>query len=82
MAISSHDVTEKERAGIVRWRRARLEQAGFESSMAAAIARDWRSDLHRLLELVDRGCPPQLAARILAPLEEPGNWPTEAPERC
>jgi hypothetical protein len=28
-------------------------------------------DLHALLELVDRGCPPALAARILAPL----NWP-------
>jgi hypothetical protein len=25
-------------------------------------------DLHRLLSLVDRGCPPRLAVRILAPL--------------
>jgi hypothetical protein len=31
-------------------------------------------DLHALLELVDRGCPPALAARILAPLE-PGGRP-------
>jgi hypothetical protein len=27
-------------------------------------------DLHALLDLVDKGCPPQLAARILAPLDE------------
>jgi hypothetical protein len=27
-------------------------------------------DLHALLDFVDKGCPPQLAARILAPLEE------------
>jgi hypothetical protein len=26
-------------------------------------------DIHALLELVDRGCPPHLAARILAPLD-------------
>ena len=26
-------------------------------------------DLHELLVLVDRGCPPELAARILAPLD-------------
>jgi hypothetical protein len=26
-------------------------------------------DLHALLGLVDRGCPPDLAARILAPLD-------------
>jgi hypothetical protein len=26
-------------------------------------------DLHALIELIERGCPPELAARILAPLE-------------
>jgi hypothetical protein len=26
-------------------------------------------DLHALIELVERGCPPPLAARILAPLD-------------
>jgi hypothetical protein len=59
-----------------------LERAGFDSSTAAAIARDLRSDLHELLELVDRGCPPHLAARILAPLDEPGQRSTETPGRC
>jgi hypothetical protein len=29
-------------------------------------------DLHELIELVERGCPPALAARILAPLDREG----------
>ena len=29
-----------------------------------------RHDLHALLDLVDRGCTPALAERILAPLDE------------
>jgi hypothetical protein len=49
------------------WRRARLLRAGFEPELAAALAADERIDLHDLLDLVDRGCPPELAARILAP---------------
>jgi hypothetical protein len=31
---------------------------------------DPRRDLHALLELVAAGCPPELAVRILAPLDE------------
>jgi hypothetical protein len=54
---------------LVAWRRGRLERAGFEPPLAAALAGDRRTDVHALLELVDRGCPPALAARILAPLE-------------
>ena len=36
------------------------------------LARDTRYDLHALLELTDRGCPAELAARILAPIEASG----------
>lgn len=49
----------------------RLREAGFGATTARRLACDDRYDLHALLELVDRGCPPQLAARILAPLEGP-----------
>jgi hypothetical protein len=38
--------------------------------MASQLAADPRYDLHALIELVDRGCSPELAVRILAPLEE------------
>jgi hypothetical protein len=53
----------------VAWREARLRVAGFEWETASQLARDDGVDLHELLELVDHGCPPHLAARILAPLE-------------
>jgi hypothetical protein len=52
------------------WRRARLIQAGFEPELATTLGFDARIDLHDLLKLVDRGCPPHLAARILAPLDD------------
>ena len=55
---------------LIAWRRDRLEQAGFAPSLARDLAGDRRTDVHALLDLVDRGCPPELAARILAPLED------------
>lgn len=54
------------------WRRRRLIAAGFDASLAARLTRDEAVDLHELLVLVDRGCSPELAARILAPLDAPG----------
>lgn len=54
----------------ITWRRRRLEQAGFSSLLAARVARDGRYDLHHLVELVEHGCSPELAVRILAPLDE------------
>ena len=54
---------------VVEWRRRRLRAAGFAPATAAAFAVNCAADLHALLELVDRGCPPHLAARILAPLD-------------
>lgn len=55
------------------WRRDRLLTAGFPPGLASDIARDrgvdLRVDLQAMLELIKRGCPPRLAARILAPLQ-------------
>ncbi len=56
---------------VARWRRRCLERAGFDARLARALAHDRRYDLHAALDLVDRGCPPGLAARILAPFDEP-----------
>jgi Glu-tRNA(Gln) amidotransferase subunit E-like FAD-binding protein len=56
--------------GLVSWRQRYLERAGFDARLAAQLARDRRVDVHALLELLDRGCPPELAARILAPLDD------------
>jgi hypothetical protein len=54
----------------VAWRRDRLVAAGFPLPLAARVARDPRHDVHSLLELVERGCAPDLAVRITAPLDE------------
>ena len=51
------------------WRREQLRRAGFPAPLAARLASDGRYDLHALIELVERGCPPALAERILAPLD-------------
>lgn len=57
--------------GVIPWRRRRLLRAGFDAPLAERLAADSRFDLHAVLELIDRGCPPELAARILAPLDDP-----------
>jgi hypothetical protein len=62
-------------AEVVGWRREQLLAAAFPAGLAAELAGDWRYDLHALIELVERGCRPVLAARILAPLDPPPGDP-------
>jgi hypothetical protein len=61
-----------ERGGqaVAAWRRNRLVAAGYGLPAARRLGRDTRYDLHALLDLGERGCPPEVAERILAPLEE------------
>lgn len=51
---------------VVTWRACRLREAGFPTDLADTLAAA-HVDLHALLQLVDAGCPPELAARILSP---------------
>ena len=60
---------EREARQVASWRRRQLAQAGFTLPVAARLSSDARYDLHALIELVERGCPPDLAVHILAPLE-------------
>ena len=64
--------TTSERTGkaVVRWRREQLVGSGFPLPLAARLAKDARYDLHALIELAERRCPPELAVRILAPDDE------------
>jgi hypothetical protein len=55
---------------IVAWRRRELVRAGFSGPLADRLADDRAYDLHALIELVEHGCPPALAVRILAPLDD------------
>jgi hypothetical protein len=59
----------REPADAVAWRRALLRKAGFGTSLTEQLSHDCGVDLHALIGLVERGCPPPLAARIVAPLE-------------
>jgi len=55
--------TEAER--VARWRAEGLERAGFAPDTAHILAGRSDVDLHAAVRMVDRGCPPDLAAEIL-----------------
>jgi hypothetical protein len=59
-----------ERDEVFAWRQSQLVRSGFPEALATQVADDSRFDLHELIELIDNGCAPELAFRILAPLEE------------
>lgn len=75
MSVPSTRSDTKLAGEVVAWRKRRLGAAGFPPMLADRLGRDCRYDLHALIELTERGCAPELAARILEPLE-PG------PSRC
>jgi hypothetical protein len=50
---------------VERWRAQELERAGFPADVAAELAMRTDVDLHRAVELLQRGCSPELAAEIL-----------------
>lgn len=55
--------TESER--IYRWRTQELERAGYGIDAALELAGRTDIDLHFAVELLERGCPPAIALRIL-----------------
>jgi hypothetical protein len=68
--MQTRTASERSAGEVVRWRRERLVESGFPLPLAARLAKNAGYDLHALIELVERGCPPELAVRILAPVEE------------
>jgi hypothetical protein len=50
---------------IVLWRAEELQRAGFRPVVADALAAQKDVDLHVALDLVKRGCPHDIAIRIL-----------------
>jgi hypothetical protein len=57
------------RPDVAVWRERCLEAAGFDEATAVLVAGDCGFDIHRLITLVESGCPPHLAVRILAPID-------------
>jgi hypothetical protein len=56
---------ETELQRVERWRERALERAGYEEAAASELARRQDVDLHVAISLVEDGCPPETAARIL-----------------
>ena len=57
-------LTEQEEQ-VLDWRFDTLRHAGFDAELAFLLASTRRIDLHDVLRLVFRSCPPKTAARIL-----------------
>lgn len=54
-----------EELSVIEWRFDQLVRIGFDRDGAAAAAAQFEVDLHRIVDLVANGCPPELALRIL-----------------
>jgi hypothetical protein len=64
--MSTIDVSDRsELEQVERWRATELERAGFSPEAAARIAARHDVDLHRAVQLVENGCPHELALKIL-----------------
>jgi hypothetical protein len=50
---------------VERWRLQALGRAGYNAEAAAVLAASHDVDLHRAVELLERGCPTDLALQIL-----------------
>jgi hypothetical protein len=61
--LDVYEETESER--IQRWRAQELERAGYGADEAAELAARMDVDLHLAVELLERGCEPETALRIL-----------------
>jgi hypothetical protein len=61
--LTSHEVIDHSEPHVHRWRVSRLKHLGISELLAEVYADhlDW----HEVARLVHRGCPPQLALRIL-----------------
>ena len=64
-AAQFEDLQTDEAAEVLAWRFDALCRSGFDLDAAAVLAANVEVDLHRAVELVGRGCPPELATRIL-----------------
>ena len=62
---AAYDIVETELERVERWRTSELMRVGFPGDDAIALAARLEVDLHEAIELVRRGCPPELAVRIL-----------------
>jgi hypothetical protein len=60
-----HVLEDTELEKIERWRAEELERAGYGTRAAGRLVARHDIDLHYAVELLDLGCPPELAIKIL-----------------
>ena len=66
MAVTDISIIEQsEIERIERWRAEELERAGYEPRAAGRLAVRHDVDLHAAVDLLERGCPTDLALKIL-----------------
>ena len=65
MPTAETNVRPSEQELVESWRATELERAGYSSQDAAELAARPDVDLHRAVELLARGCSPELALDIL-----------------
>jgi hypothetical protein len=61
----TEDVYDSKEVLVLEWRAETLRRAGFDSNAALELAFSQHVDLHAAVGLVQRGCPPATAFRIL-----------------
>ena len=65
MPATELDTQNGELERIQRWRADELERAGYDPRAASELSARLDVDLHHAVDLVERGCPPELAFQIL-----------------
>jgi len=65
MSTTELQIVETEAEKVERWRAEALEKVGYDAESAMQLAARQDVDLHRAVELVEAGCAPELALRIL-----------------
>jgi hypothetical protein len=65
MATTETNVRPTEQELVESWRATELERAGYPPAIAAELAARTDVDLHRAVEMLSRGCSPELALSIL-----------------
>ena len=64
-AVEQVEYAETEVERVERWRAEELERAGYGPEAAFELALRFDVDLHTAVELLERGCPSDLALQIL-----------------
>ena len=65
MPMTETNVRQTEQELVESWRATELERAGYPPAVAAELAARMDVDLHLAVEMLTKGCSPELALNIL-----------------